>query len=70
MQGGGVTCANQKFHVRVENEKGIGSKRDTKRMFVGSAVAKIDGSVVKSIVVDESVFQPHFGFGPFASPHN
>ena len=44
------------------NEKGIGSKRDTKRMFVGSAVAKIDGSVVKSIVVDESVFQPNFGF--------
>ena len=44
------------------NEKRIGSKRDTKRMSVGSAVAKTDGSVAKSIVVDESVFQPNFGF--------
>ena len=52
------------------NEKGIGSKRDTKRMSVGSAVAKTDGSVAKSIVVDENVFQPNSGFGPIASPHN
>ena len=52
------------------NEKRIGSKRDTKRMSVGSAVAKTDGSVAKSIVEDEKVFQSNFGFGPIASPHN
>ena len=52
------------------NEKRIGSKRDTKRMSVGSAVAKTEGSVANSIVVDENVFQPNFGFGPIASPHN
>ena len=47
MQGGEVTCAHKKFHVRVANEKRIGSKRDTKRMCISSAVAKIDGNVAK-----------------------